>query len=129
MKKDVRDVGDVGSCSEGRALLDQLLDKWTMLVLKALWDGPLRFNALKHRLDGVTQKTLTQCLRRLERNGMVERRVIPVSPVAVEYEITALGRSLGKLFVSVYMWTQAHRADIVEARAAYDERNAQQEAA
>lgn len=120
---------DVGSCSEGRALLDQLLDKWTMLVLKTLCDGPLRFNALKHRLDGVTQKTLTQCLRRLERNGMVERTVIPVSPVAVEYAITDLGRSLCKLFVSVYLWTQEHRAEIGEARVAYDARHAQPEAA
>nr|WP_314542225.1 helix-turn-helix domain-containing protein [uncultured Massilia sp.] len=124
-----QDDKEMASCSEGRALLDQLLDKWTMFVLKTLYDGPLRFNALKHRIDGVTQKTLTQCLRRLERNGMVERRVIPVSPVAVEYEITALGRSLCKLFVSVYKWTQKHRADIGKARAEYDERNVQQEAA
>ncbi|WP_296942184.1 helix-turn-helix domain-containing protein [uncultured Massilia sp.] len=120
---------DVGSCSEGRALLDQLLDKWTMLVLKTLWHGPLRFNALKHRLDGVTQKTLTQCLRRLERNGMVERTVIPVSPVAVEYRITELGRSLGKLFASVYTWTQDHRVEIGAARQAYDARNGQAEPA
>ncbi len=120
---------DVGSCSEGRALLDQLLDKWTMLVLKTLWDGPLRFNALKHRLDGVTQKTLTQCLRRLERNGMVVRTVIPVSPVAVEYAITPLGRSLGKLFVSVYTWTQEHRDEIGAARLAYDARNGAAETA
>jgi len=120
---------DIGSCSDGRALLDQLMDKWTMLILKALSGGPLRFNALKHRLDGVTQKSLTQCLRRLERNGIVERRVIPASPVAVEYEITALGRSLCKLFLSIYGWMVDHREEIAEARLSYDARTAQPEAA
>lgn len=120
---------DVAGCVEGRELLDQLLDKWTLLVLKVLHDGPLRFNALKHSLDGVTQKTLTQCLRRLERNGMVERRVIPVSPVAVEYEITALGRSLCTLYLSIYGWAQAHGDEIGQARLAYDERHPQPQAA
>ena len=119
----------VGSCSEGRAMLDQLMDKWTLLTLRALRPGPLRFNALKQRMDGVTQKSLTQCLRRLERNGIVERRVIPASPVAVEYEITALGRSLSKLFVSVYGWMDEHRAEIDAARLAYDARTVQPEAA
>jgi DNA-binding HxlR family transcriptional regulator len=122
-------VLNLANCSEGRALLDQLMDKWTMLALKALADGPLRFNALKHRLEGVTQKSLTQCLRRMERNGIVERRVLPTSPVAVEYEITGLGRSLGKLFLSVYGWMVEHRDEIEQARLAYDEKNGQAEAA
>ena len=77
-----------------RLLLDHLTEKWSMLVLKALDDGPLRFNAVKRRIVGVTQKALTQCLRRLERNGIVARRVVPASPVAVEYAITPLGRSV-----------------------------------
>ena len=120
---------DIGSCSAGRALLDQLLDKWTLLILKTLWSGPLRFNAIKHRLNGVTQKTLTQCLRRMERNGMVTRKVIPVSPVAVEYEITTLGHSWCSLFVSMYAWTQVHHDEIEQARVAYDARQVQVEAA
>lgn len=114
---------DLGGCGEGRELLDQLMDKWTVLTLRALSEGPLRFNAIKHRMTGVTQKSLTQCLRRLERNGIVERRVIPVSPVAVEYELTALGRKLSKLFKSVYGWMVEHRTEIEQARVAYDVRN------
>ena len=109
-------------CAASRDLLDQLMDKWSVMVLYALCNGPLRFNALKHELGGVTQKSLTQCLRRLERHGVVERRVIPASPVAVEYEMTALGRSLSKLFASMYVWTQEHMAEVDRARAAYDAR-------
>ena len=115
-------MGTKQGCAASRELLDQLMDKWSVMVLYGLRDGPLRFNALKHALDGVTQKSLTQCLRRLERHGVVERRVIPVSPVAVEYEMTALGRSLSKLFASMYVWTQEHMADVERARAAYDAR-------
>ncbi|MFP3480444.1 helix-turn-helix domain-containing protein, partial [Burkholderia sp. SIMBA_057] len=77
-----------------RALFDQIADKWSMMVLHVLADGPLRFNVIKRQLEGITQKALTQCLRRLERNGLISRRVIPVSPVAVEYAVTPLGRTL-----------------------------------
>jgi DNA-binding HxlR family transcriptional regulator len=90
-----------------RLLLDQIADKWSMLVLAALCEKPLRFNALKRRLEGVTQKALTQCLRRLERNGIVARRVMPVSPVAVEYSLTPLGRTLQHPFAALYTWTLA----------------------
>ena len=70
------------SCAS-RFLLEQVADKWSVLVVSALWEGPLRFNALRRRIEGITQKALTDTLRRLERNGMVARRVIPASPVAV----------------------------------------------
>ena len=116
-------------CSTSRELLGQLMDKWSVMVLYALRGGPLRFNAIKGALNGVTQKSLTQCLRRLERHGIVERRVIPASPVAVEYEVTPLGRSLGQLFLSMYTWTRDHMADIESAKAAYDARHALAEAA
>jgi DNA-binding HxlR family transcriptional regulator len=116
-------------CSASRELLGQLMDKWSVMVLYALRDGPLRFNAIKGALNGVTQKSLTQCLRRLERHGIVERRVIPASPVAVEYEVTPLGRSLGQLFLSMYTWTRDNMADIESAKAAYDARHPLAEAA
>lgn len=116
-------------CNASRELLGQLMDKWSVMVLYALRDGPLRFNAIKGTLNGVTQKSLTQCLRRLERHGIVERRVIPASPVAVEYEVTPLGRSLGQLFLSMYTWTREHMADIEGAKAAYDARHPLAEAA
>jgi DNA-binding HxlR family transcriptional regulator len=105
-----------------RLLLDQLTEKWSMLVLIALDEGPLRFNAVKRQVMGVTQKALTQCLRRLERNGIVTRRVVPASPIAVEYAITPLGRSVQRPLKTMYRWTTEHLAEVEQARAAFDRR-------
>lgn len=107
-----------------RLLLDQIADKWSMMVLTVLDAGPVRFNGIQRRLEGVTQKALTQCLRRLERNGLVLRRVLPMSPVAVEYEITPLGRTLQPPFKALYAWTLAHLPEVDGARAAFDQRSA-----
>ncbi|MFD2239371.1 winged helix-turn-helix transcriptional regulator [Aureimonas populi] len=105
-----------------RLLFDQIADKWSMMVLTVLDNGPMRFNAIKRHLEGVTQKALTQCLRRLERNGLVSRRVIPLSPVAVEYAITPLGRSLQTPFKALYAWTLAHFDEVEDARRRFDRR-------
>ena len=105
-----------------RLLFDQIADKWSMMVLTVLDRGPMRFNAIKRLLEGVSQKALTQCLRRLERNGLVSRRVIPMSPIAVEYEITELGRSLQEPFKALYSWTVGHFAAVESARARFDQR-------
>ena len=105
-----------------RKLFDQIADKWSMMVLTVLDGGPMRFNAIKRHLEGVTQKALTQCLRRPERNGLVLRRVVPLSPVAVEYEITPLGRSLQPPFKALHAWTLAHLDAVEEARRAFDAR-------
>ncbi|MBC3940617.1 helix-turn-helix domain-containing protein [Sphingomonas albertensis] len=105
-----------------RLLFDQIADKWSMMVLTVLDAGPLRFNMVKRRLEGVTQKALSQCLRRLERNGLVSRRVIPVSQVAVEYEITPLGRSLQPPFEALYAWTMGNFGEVEIARQAFDAR-------
>jgi DNA-binding HxlR family transcriptional regulator len=110
---------------ESRLLFDQIADKWSMMVLAILEDGPVRFNAIRRRMEGVTQKALTDCLRRLERNGLVERRVIPVPQVAVEYEITPLGRTLQPRFEALYAWAIEHLADIDKARSKYDGRMGQ----
>lgn len=111
-----------------RMLLDQIADKWSMMVIATLDSGPMRFNAIKRNLEGITQKALTQCLRRLERNGLVSRRVIPVSPVAVEYEITPLGRSLQGPFKALHVWTMSHFDEVETARLAFDQRLASQAA-
>ena len=105
-----------------RPILDQIADKWSMLILAALCAQPLRFNAIKRRLEGITQKALTQALRRLERNGIVARRVIPLSPVAVEYSVTPLGRTLQQPFAALYAWTVDHLPDIEQARQEFDRR-------
>ncbi|BCJ49652.1 HxlR family transcriptional regulator [Actinoplanes sp. NBRC 14428] len=104
-----------------RPILDQIADKWSMMTMAVLAE-PRRFNEIKRRLDGVTQRVLTQTLRRLERNGMIERRVLPTSPVGVEYSLTPLGASLREPFGHLYDWTVAHAAEIQERQRAYDER-------
>jgi DNA-binding HxlR family transcriptional regulator len=102
-----------------RLLFDQIADKWSMMVLTVLDSGPLRFNAIKRLLEGVTQKALTQCLRRLERNGLISRRVIPVSPVAVEYSIAPLGCSILVPFRALYEWTIENYDAVEKARESF----------
>ncbi|WP_420000532.1 winged helix-turn-helix transcriptional regulator [Streptomyces boninensis] len=106
-----------------RPILDQIADKWSMMVMAVLAE-PRRFNEIKRRLDGVTQRVLTQTLRRLERNGMVERRVLPTSPVGVEYSLTPLGESLREPFAHLYDWTVTHAPEIQARQRAYDQRAA-----
>lgn len=105
-----------------RQVFDQIAGKWTMLILSVLCRTPLRFNEIKRRLEGITQKALTQALRRLERNGLVARRVIPVAPVAVEYSVTPLGRTLQRPFAALYHWTVEHREEIERAQKNFDKR-------
>lgn len=105
-----------------RALFDQIADKWSMMVLAVLDDGPHRFNAIKRRLEGVTQKALTQCLRRLERNGLVSRHVI-ASPLAVQYEITPLGNTLQQPLRQLHAWTLDKLPMVERARGEFDRKN------
>ena len=105
-----------------RALFDQVADKWSAMVLAVLSDKPHRFNLIRRRLEGVSQKALTQCLRRLERNGLINRRVVSLSPVAVEYEVTALGRTLQAPLSELHRWTLDKISEVNAARAAFDDR-------
>lgn len=118
---DPTDAGQGVDCSS-RFLLDQIADKWSVLILAALCKKPLRFNELKRCLDGITQKALTQALRRLERNGILARRVIPSSQIAVEYSITPLGRTLEHPFNALYLWTLDHLAAVMQAQSAFDKK-------
>ena len=104
-----------------RPILDQIADKWSMMTMAVLVE-PQRFNQIKRRLEGVTQRVLTQTLRRLERNGMIERRVLPTSPVGVEYSLTPLGESLREPFLHLYTWAVEHADDIGARQRAYDTR-------
>lgn len=105
-----------------RELFAQIADKWSMLVLTVLSQQPTRFNRIKRRLEGISQKSLTQTLRKLERNGLVERHVLATSPVAVEYRLSPLGETLLPPFHALYGWTKDHLDDVHAARAAYDAR-------
>ena len=107
-----------------RPILEQVANKWSVLILTVLCTQPSRFNAIKRRLDPITHKALTEALRRLERNGLVSRRVIASSPVAVEYAITPLGRTLQDPFVALVGWARQHGAAMAQAQTAYDDRHA-----
>lgn len=104
-----------------RELLDQVLDKWSLQVLDALCEhGPLRFNDLRRAIPVVTQKSLTTALRRLERNGMVDRVVTNTRPVAVEYRLTPLGRSLQDLIDALLRWATGTLPEVERARIRFD---------
>lgn len=103
-----------------RPVLEQIAHKWSILVLTFLCEEPKRFNALRRRLGGITQKALTETLRRLERNGLVERHVATASPIAVVYSITPLGRTLQAPFLSLYDWALDHQGDLSEAQRRFD---------
>jgi DNA-binding HxlR family transcriptional regulator len=105
-----------------RLVLDEITSKWTLLVLGHLCGGPMRFNALRRANDGITQRALTQCLRRLEASGFVKRSVVSTAPVAVMYEISPLGRSLEPHLRALLQWVDEHRDDIKAARSAFAER-------
>ena len=103
-----------------RPVLEQVAHKWSILVLTFLCEEPKRFNALKRRLDGITQKALTETLRRLERNGLIDRRVTTASPIAVVYSITPLGRTLQGPLLSLYDWALAHQGELRDAQQRFD---------
>lgn len=108
-----------------RALFDQIADKWSIMILAVLEQGPQRFNTIRRALEGVSQKSLTQTLRRLERNGLVTRRVLPTSPVAVEYTLSPLGVTLIPPFRALYYWVKGSIPAVEAARAAFDARQAE----
>lgn len=105
-----------------RELLGRIADKWTLVVIDALGRDVLRFSRLRERVGGISQKMLTQVLRQLERDGLATRQVYPVVPPKVEYRLTPLGLSLGKAVCAVWLWTEAHAADIERSRRAFDRR-------
>lgn len=106
-----------------RNVVAQIGDKWSLLILFALVDGSDRFNALKSRIEGISQRMLTQTLRDLERDGYVNRTVYPEVPVRVEYALTELGRDLVKPLYELVCWADNHQEEVKRARRAYDDKN------
>ncbi|MGI5160506.1 winged helix-turn-helix transcriptional regulator [Microbispora sp. CA-102843] len=109
-----------------RKVLDSIANKWTCLLVDALRDGPVRFGALRRRLDGITQKSLTQTLRSMERDGMVIRTMYPTIPPRVEYELSELGHSLVALMEGIRIWSEEHVGEIMASRASFDSRAAEE---
>ncbi len=103
-----------------RELLDQVLDKWSLQVLDVLCAQPLRFNELRRAIPVIGQKSLTATLRRLERNGMIERVVLQKRPVAVEYRIAPVGNTLNELVDALLRWTTENLPEVERARELFD---------
>ncbi|WP_420880681.1 winged helix-turn-helix transcriptional regulator [Rhodococcus sp. (in: high G+C Gram-positive bacteria)] len=114
------DLGELVVTPPHRELLDQILDKWSLAVCNELCERPSRFNELRRAIPAVTQKSLSSTLRRLERNGIVERRVLRSRPVAVEYRMTPLGKTLRDPVEVLLAWADAHLPQIEHARARFD---------
>jgi len=107
-----------------RLVLQRIGDKWTPLIFQALKDGARRFGEIRQAVDGVSPKVLTQSLRALERDGLVDREVFAEVPVRVEYRLTPLGEGLLGPLDAVRIWAEAHAAQILAARDAYDDAEA-----
>jgi len=118
-----KDVHIGKNCAAMSDVLSRIGDKWSVMVVGQLSDGPVRFNTLKRDIGGISQRMLTLTLRNLERDGLVTRTMYPEIPPRVEYELTPLGRTLLPAINALWDWTVTHHADIVEARLDYDARD------
>ncbi|MEV8636616.1 helix-turn-helix domain-containing protein [Streptosporangium sp. NPDC051023] len=111
----------LASCP-ARELLATISDKWVSLILNALSGGPLRYSDLNRIIAGVSQKMLTQTLRRLERDGLVSRTVTPSVPVRVDYALTDLGHGLQPVMLAIKRWAEGNIEQVHAARETYDAR-------
>jgi DNA-binding HxlR family transcriptional regulator len=102
---------------ESRQALDRIADKWTCLIVYALADGPRRHGQLRREIQGISQKMLTQTLRSMERDGLVQRTVIDIIPPHVEYALTPLGRTIITPLVAICQWAMEHLPELQAARA------------
>lgn len=102
-----------------RQALALIADKWAVLIITTLAEGTWRYNALRRELEGVSQKMLTQTLRDLECNGLVERTVHPDSPPRVEYGLTTLGQTLVEALTVLRDWANDHYHEVEAARGRY----------
>jgi DNA-binding HxlR family transcriptional regulator len=116
--------------SRAREVLERIGDKWSVCVIHSLGEAKtLRFNALRARLTGISQRMLTVTLRGLERDGLVARRVYPEVPPRVEYSLTPLGATLRQLIGGLVSWSAEHLADVEAARCQYDKQYAKSQKA
>jgi DNA-binding HxlR family transcriptional regulator len=108
-------------CKKVSQVLARVGDKWSVLVVMLLGDGPRRFNEIKRLIGGISQRMLTLTLRGLERDGLVTRTVFPTVPPRVDYELTALGMSLREPVLALGSWAQTHIVEMEQARSEYDQ--------
>jgi DNA-binding HxlR family transcriptional regulator len=108
------------TCRPVGEILALIGDKWTVLILMALRDGPRRFSELRRDVPGISQRMLTLTLRALERDGFVLRTVTPTIPPRVDYAVTELGRSLQEPVIALGRWAVENQGRIEAARQAFD---------
>jgi DNA-binding HxlR family transcriptional regulator len=113
--------GGKGSEASPRQALALIADKWAVMVITTLAEGAMRYNALRRTLDGVSQKMLTQTLRDLQCNGLVDRTVYPDTPPRVTYSLTPLGLTLVEALTVLRDWAEDHYHEVEAARAQYCE--------
>ncbi|MGS0891493.1 winged helix-turn-helix transcriptional regulator [Burkholderia stagnalis] len=114
--------GPFSAACPTRQILDQIADKWTVLIMIAVWAKPLRFNELKRKVEGISQKVLGQTLRALERNGLIERNVLSAKPLAVTYVLTEHGRELAVIVEQLRVWSVQTLPRTLQAQSCYDAR-------
>ena len=107
-------------CRAVSEVLSRVGDKWTILVVSELGNGPKRFNEIRRALGSISQRMLTLTLRGLERDGLVTRTVFPTIPPRVDYELTKLGRSLLEPVSGIGLWARQNRMAIQQARQRFD---------
>ncbi|MFD0022552.1 winged helix-turn-helix transcriptional regulator [Streptomyces sp. NPDC058382] len=107
-----------------RGTLEHATGRWGSLTLGALYEGSLRFNALRRRVDGVSEKMLSQTLHSLERDGLVHREAQPTNPPRVDYELTALGQQVAEQLLALIHLVEGRMDEVLAARARYDEARA-----
>ncbi|OPG04806.1 transcriptional regulator [Streptomyces sp. GKU 895] len=104
-----------------RGTLEHITGRWGALTLGALHEGSLRFNELRRRVDGVSEKMLSQTLHALERDGLVHREAQPTNPPRVDYELTPLGQELATRLLGLIRFLEGRMDDVLDARRRYDE--------
>jgi DNA-binding HxlR family transcriptional regulator len=109
-------------CRAVSSVLARVGDKWSVLIIVLLGDGPKRFNEIKRMVGGISQRMLTLTLRGLERDGLVKRTQFSTIPPRVDYELTQLGQSLWEAVKPLGEWAQGHVKHITRARAAFDKK-------
>ncbi|GHD11584.1 winged helix-turn-helix transcriptional regulator [Tianweitania populi] len=112
--------GSSEACQAVNSILSRVGDKWTVLVVELLGQGPLRFNELRRLIGGISQKMLTTTLRGLERDGFVTRTVFPTIPPRVDYELTDLGRDLLVPVHALGEWARLNTGRVAKARVSFD---------
>jgi DNA-binding HxlR family transcriptional regulator len=108
-------------CRALSSILALVGDKWTVLIVVVLGDGPKRFNEIKRMVGGISQRMLTFTLRGLERDGLVTRTVFATTPQRVDYELTKLGSTLWKAVEPLSSWARKHLSEILTSRKQFDE--------